>query len=118
MCVQLRILKGKKEGRFKFLSTNMDHHTDFAVIQAQNYNRSLTFQKPTWSVDSDRGYPNGNSSIGVDGENDFQTCMVSSAQPYSWWAVDLGQDVVITDLYMNGYWTRNGRHWRFCVLSH
>ena len=62
-------------------------------------------------MDSERGYPNGDPSLGVNGDNDIENCMVSSAQPYSWWAVDLGQDVDITDFLLNGYSTQNGRHW-------
>ena len=128
MSVQLRLFSVKKKHLYcqpanrelilKFLSTNMYYNMDLAVIEAQNYDESLTLQKPTWSVDSNRGYPNGDPSLGVDNDLNVENCMVSSAQPYAWWAVDLGQDVEITAFMMSGYSMRNGRTWKLCISSH
>ena len=89
----------------------MDYNIYITVEQLPEFDRSLISHKPTWSVDSERGYPNGDPSLGVDDDINVGKCMVSSAQPYSWWAVDLGQDVDITEFYLLGYSIQqNGRH--------
>ena len=65
---------------------------------AQIWNVTLTQNKHAWSVDGDLGNAEGDPSTAVD--SDRYSCMLTNPHPDAWWAVDLEQDVEITDFYV------------------
>ena len=80
---------------------------------------NLALGQPAWSVDVNLGYFTGDPSLAVDGKFGLP-CMMSSSQPYAWWAVDLGDKYEITEVKISGFSEKDGRsraHYRDVTMS-
>ena len=69
----------------------------------------MASNKPTWSVDSKSGYASSDGDPSLAVNDDYDTCMTTSPQPYPWWAVDMQKDIVLFDFVLYGVIVKNGK---------